>query len=769
MKTILVIEDDQNIRESIIDLLETANFRVITATNGKEGLEAAVSNYPDLILCDVMMPVMDGYEVITEIRKNKDLKETPFIFLSAKSQKIDVRKGMDLGADDYLTKPFKAQELFDAVETRIWRTEAGTKELKDTRDELEKLNQQLVAISEADIPVAMVISDVHGTIVHFSKGAERLLGYSAEEVIGKKPITMLHLPAEIMQRSAELSTELGREINASNGFLIEIPNRQDYESREWSYVRKDQSTIPVQLVVSTMKDKHGHITGYLGVAIDITERKASEAVMLQARDQAERANRMKSQFLANMSHEIRTPTNSILRFSDILHNMIQEPQAKKYLSTIISSGRTLMALINDLLDLAKIEAGKMVLNKEPINLRQLLEEIAQMFDSEVAKKKVRLLREMDAAVPSIVILDDIRLRQMLINLVGNAVKFTSEGTIKISVTAEKLNPEKSEGMLVIAVQDTGIGISEESQASIFDSFQQEHDTTTSKFGGTGLGLTITRRLVEMMGGSIGLKSRKGEGSTFTITLPRIQFIHDNIKVTEEQPTENRNVIFKPSTILVVDDLQNNIDLITGFLVDQPIKTLSALNGQEALSRMEAIKPDLVLMDLRMPVMDGWEACRSIRSNKDYDKLPVVACTASLLGSEGTVGDFDYLLLKPLNREKLFSVLMKFLPFDESGAEMPKSVAIEQSLEVESDRKRTGPIYRKLSEKYLNQIRALQSGMDVGGMENLLNSLNATAQKENLKKLQQALGALSADFEKFDLDAVAGGLITVEEIFLSEAD
>jgi PAS domain S-box-containing protein len=311
-KTILVIEDDQNIRESIIDLLETSNFNVISAPNGKEGLALAIEKVPDLILCDVMMPLMDGYEVIQAVRNEKTLKDVPFIFLSAKSQKTDMRKGMDLGADDYLTKPFRAQELFDAVETRIWKNEVGQQELRDTKVELEKLNQQMVAISEADIPVSMIISDLHGTIVHFSRGAERLLGYSATELVGKKPVTILHVKEEITERIIQLTELLGKEVNMSNSFITEIPSRYNYESREWTYVRKDKSTFPVQLVVSTILDGHGNITGYLGVGIDITEQKAAETALKYARDQAEKANRLKSQFLANMSHEIRTPMNSIL-------------------------------------------------------------------------------------------------------------------------------------------------------------------------------------------------------------------------------------------------------------------------------------------------------------------------------------------------------------------------------------------------------------------------------------------------------------------------
>lgn len=756
-KTILVIEDDPNIRESIVDLLETSNFNVLSAPNGLEGVKIAIAHVPDLILCDVMMPVMDGYEVITAIRKEKTLQETPFIFLSAKAQKSDVRRGMDLGADDYLTKPFKAQELFDAVETRIWRKEVGTRELQDTRQELEKLNNQLIAISEADIPVSMIISDLHGTIIHFSKGAERLLGYSAAEVVNRKPITLLHDRDEIMKRVSELSVTLGREVNMSNAFLTLIPNRDSYESREWTYLRKDGSRIQVQLVVSTITDKDRQITGYLGIAIDISERKAAEAALKFAKEQAEMANRLKSQFLANMSHEIRTPMNSILGFSDILQNIITDPLPKKYLATIAASGRTLMALINDLLDLAKIEAGKLVLRPEPVNLRILIDEIVQMFSPEVKKKSVELRMEMDEKLPETFELDDIRIRQMLINLTGNAVKFTPEGSIIIRVTAGRNEEDAADTYHVrIAIADTGIGIDPANQAAVFDSFQQVHDTTTSQYGGTGLGLTITQRLAEMMGGRIDLESERGKGSTFTIFLPVVRRLQGNRPATEEAVTPAARIRFRPATILAVDDVPSNLDLIVSLFLGQPIRVITARDGREGLMKAQALKPDLILMDIRMPEMDGYEATRKIRETEALRDVPVIAWTASILGDETLPKDFNALLFKPIHQDKVFQVVARFLPHVEQvELEIPKQ---EEAPEITTEdmallRQHAGA----LEERFGNKVRSLIEGLEINELEMLLSDLRAYAEQNDIRALHPHLMQLSEDAERFDLDRISTDL------------
>ena len=445
--------------------------------------------------------------------------------------------------------------------------------------------------------------------------------------------------------------------------------------------------------------------------------------------------------------------NSILGFSDILLNYVSDPQAKKYLSTIAASGRTLMALINDLLDLAKIEAGKMMLRPEPLKIRLVMDEVAQMFTEELRKKNVELRMTVGANVPEALLLDDIRLRQMLINLMGNAVKFTHQGFVGLSVEADRIGTGPGMLNLKIHVQDTGIGISRESQATIFDSFQQVHDTNTSQYGGTGLGLTITLRLAELMGGTIVLESEAGQGSTFTVSLP-------SVKILEVPKADNQNtsapiqeIRFKSSCVLAVDDVVSNLELIIGYLAPHPIRVITAHDGKDAIIKAEAVKPDVILMDLRMPEMDGWEACRRIRTIPGLDQVPVVACTASLLGNEPVEETFDAVLLKPLNRTQIYDLLCRFLPYELVGDR--RVTAIISAAEVSpEEQERLKPHYLFLSDTYAASIRAQREGLDVSEMERILKDMTAYASNNGMTVLMRALESLASAVERFDLDQIA---------------
>ncbi|MEY4930474.1 MAG: hypothetical protein RI909_1198, partial [Bacteroidota bacterium] len=584
----------------------------------------------------------------------------------------------------------------------------------------------------------------------FSRGAERLLGYSSADVIGCTNPALFHVEEEITNRRIELNTFLGKEISEFCT-LSEIPSLKGYESREWTYVRKDKTTFPVQLVISSINSSQGDIMGYVGIAIDISERKESEAQLKLAKEQAEMANRSKSQFLANMSHEIRTPMNSILGFSDILRHQITDPKSKKYLNTIIASGRTLMALINDLLDLAKIDAGKMILNPEAVNVRGLLEEVSQMFTNEAHKKSIVLLIEVETSVPTHVIIDDIRLRQMLINIIGNAVKFTHDGFIRLSVASGFLNEDHAD--LTVSIQDTGIGIDFSDQALIFESFQQAHDSTTNMYGGTGLGLTITKRLAELMHGNIRLQSEKGKGSTFTIDLPGLPVARDVEGDTMNLHDEADETQFKGATILIVDDVSSNLDLLEGYLEYHSVNIITAKNGCEGVIKAEDHIPDLILMDLRMPEMDGWEACHIIKSSATTRHVPVIACTASFLSHEA-VTSFDGLLIKPIRHSKLIHELKRFLPYTQADKLLDQEQPIRKNLSREE---------MKLHIDYLRnhfeaRIKSLQVAVEVDQMEKLLLDLTTYIRQNELTAFDATVNQLRESFEQFDLDDVNNRLI-----------
>ncbi len=385
---------------------------------------------------------------------------------------------------------------------------------------------------------------------------------------------------------------------------------------------------------------------------------------------AQDATRAKSVFLANMSHEIRTPMNAILGFSEILMEKVKDPARRDYLAIIQSSGRTLLSLIDNILDLSKIEAGKMAPRSEPFHLAALIRETCRMFDIRVAEKGIALAVEIGADIPEYVILDPVCFRQILINLIGNAVKFTESGHIRAVVQCQVAGSAACH--LTIAVSDTGIGIPPDKIDAIFQEFEQVDGRA---HGGAGLGLAITRRLVEMMDGVIAVESRLGKGSRFRVDFTRVEVCGRRSDMMAEDAAEALSeatpVTFAPAAILVVDDIPYNRELIRGFLAPYPIALIEAGDGGEALERLGDGPIDLVLTDIRMPSLNGFELLRAIReSGAVAGKPPVIAMTASVMREDVSriQGAFDGYLAKPVTRRRLLAELKRFLPF--RALEMP---------------------------------------------------------------------------------------------------
>ncbi|MSU36737.1 MAG: response regulator [Pedosphaera sp.] len=432
--------------------------------------------------------------------------------------------------------------------------------------------------------------------------------------------------------------------------------------------------------------------------------------LAKAKEFAEAANEAKSEFLANMSHEIRTPMNAILGFSELLRTQMAGSKDRNYLDAITSSGRTLLTLINDILDLSKIEAGKLELHYEPVSVARLVEEIRQIFSIKAGEKGVKLLTEIDPQLPRGLMLDEVRLRQVLFNVVGNALKFTDKGHVAIHVWAEYatagvlraseggivppglrgvkpshprsatiLQPSGTPGSrasqtpappepvetritLFLEISDTGIGIPKDQQERIFGAFSQVSGQSTRKFGGTGLGLTITKRLTEMMHGVITVQSESDKGSSFCFVFP-------NVAITELAESdalamggEGDFAQFAPATILVAGDVALNRDLLSGYFEGKGHKLITATNGLEALEQTEKQRPDVILMDMRMPELDGHETTKRLKANPALKHIPVIAVTASSFREEEAKARkiCDGFIRKPFNRAELIAELKRFL-------------------------------------------------------------------------------------------------------------
>lgn len=386
----------------------------------------------------------------------------------------------------------------------------------------------------------------------------------------------------------------------------------------------------------------------------------------QAKREAETANHTKGEFLANMSHEIRTPMNAVLGFTDLLQSRITDSQSLSYLQAIATSGKTLLTLINDILDLSKIEAGKLELHYESVNLRSLIQEIQQIFNQKAIEKNLVLTATVEDTVPDAIEIDEVRLRQILFNAVGNALKFTEQGFIQITARAQVYPNERNKYQLEIAVKDTGIGISIDQQQRIFEAFTQSAGQSNRKYGGTGLGLAITQRLTQMMGGTISLESQLGQGSLFTFVFPKVLSVE-----VERVPTlviaplnENFNQLnqFVPSTILVVDDVASNRALIEGYFANTHHTLLMAQNGKEAICLAQTHPLDLILLDLRMPEMDGLEVASQLKANPQTQSIPIVILTASSHKQEQEQVQClcHGFLRKPVSLSQLIEEIKKYL-------------------------------------------------------------------------------------------------------------
>lgn len=416
-----------------------------------------------------------------------------------------------------------------------------------------------------------------------------------------------------------------------------------------------------------MMDVSDKFSGAVVVFHDISKRVQAEEYLKQAKKDAEEASRAKSEFIANMSHEIRTPLNAINGFSELMENILTDEEQIKFIQAIRAAGKNLLMLINDILDLSKIEANMLKLQEAHVNMHHIVTEMQDTFSLTAEEKGLTIIAEVDENVPRSIIIDELRIKQILYNLISNAVKFTDKGHVKITVkTGQSTSKNPSMIDLSISVQDTGIGISEEDRADIFKPFMQKRNQQVTKYGGTGLGLSICMKLLNLMGGKISLTSAVGAGSTFYAIIPDIHI--GAIDVSTVIPDKNliQKVNFHNAKVLVVDDVQSNRLLISETLKKSGCTVYEAADGRQAVMLAEQSKPDLILMDILMPEMDGIEATQTIKKNTTIKKTPVIALTASTnehdLEKIHEYG-FNRYIVKPISLNLLLKEMMKLLPYE----------------------------------------------------------------------------------------------------------
>lgn len=501
------------------------------------------------------------------------------------------------------------------------------------------------SLVESASEFAIIATDLNGIIRIFSIGAERMLGYHAADMVGKQTLATFHLPEEVQARAAELSTETGRPVEGLAVFIHSA--RQGHaETREWTYVRKDDSRLPVQLTMSPIRGARGEITGYVGIARDITQERRTKEELRAAIQQAESASSAKSNFVANMSHELRTPMNAVLGIAYLMSNTGLSPEQKKYLDMIRASGQSLLNILNDILDFSKIEAGRMELSPAHFRLGDILNTLTMIMSVNAGEKDLELALGVDPDVPQWFVGDALRLQQVLVNLAGNAIKFTRRG--EVAVLVELAERSTTDAVLRFRVRDTGIGMTDEQRSGLFSAFYQADSTTTRRFGGTGLGLAISSRLLAMMGGKIEVQSELGQGSEFIVTLP-LQLAEGPTFLEAHEETR------RDLRLLVVDDNATS-RLCLG-------KAIATLNWQvdyaEGISQaFDCIRNTLasgqaysaMLVDWKLPEMDGLAAIKAVRVAWPRMDTRIIVTTSaygrSRLMEEDAMLQADAILVKP---------------------------------------------------------------------------------------------------------------------------
>ncbi len=640
---ILTIDDDKIDALSIVRSISKSdiNAEIDSAYSAKEGFEKLDKEQYDLIFLDYMLPDSDGISILQKIRCLGI--EVPVIFITSQGDAQIASQAILAGASDYMPKSLlTADGISHSVRNAIKLYESQN--LRKKTELALKINAKRLSEAQKLAKIGSWEINLNDGDVYFSEGMFSILELDSKQKpslsLIKSCITSL---TDLQLFESNLKEIVGREDEIHFSHRIMAKNGAVKHINQYITCINDDTNIPITI---------------LGTIQDISEQKQTEKELIQAKNIAENSVKVKERFLTNMSHEIRTPMNGVMGFARILEDTNLDENQMQSIEAIKTAGDNLMVIINDILDFSKIEADMMTFESIQFSLSKTVKSVVELLLPSALKKNIVLKETIDPQVNDAIIGDPTRLSQILINLIGNAVKFTEEGQVELVVT--KVSGSDLVSLINFNVIDSGIGIPADKVDSIFESFTQASDETTRKFGGTGLGLTITRKLVELQGGSIVVRSEIGTGSEFSFDIQYKNAAVDNVNSSKEAK-KNRDFSFlKDKKILLAEDNKIN-QLLTRKVFERWDKQIEiAENGLIAFEKIKENDYDIILMDIQMPEMDGNEVTEQVRKLSGHkSKVPIIALTAHATTDEErrciTSGMDDY-LSKPYD----FNVLLEKL-------------------------------------------------------------------------------------------------------------
>jgi PAS domain S-box-containing protein len=633
---ILIVDDREENIIALEALLKRDDIRIFSTTSPNEALKIAWETHIAIALVDVQMPEMDGFELVEMLKSNPRTRDIMVIFVTAISKETKYAvKGLGTGAVDYLYKPLDPYITSAKVDSFVHLARAQA-EIKLKNEELQSF--AIVVKNSADIICSVDAQTLR--INNINPAVEVIMGFKAAELLGK---SIVDLSVDAQQQL--FRKKLGEIIKDNLNFAV----------FELQFETFDKRIIWVECRAS-----YHNKTIFLNIS-DISPQKSYQEQLIKSKEDAEYGKKVKENFLANMSHELRTPVNGIIGITSLLLTTDVNEQQKNMLDLLETSSRSLLGVINDVLDISKIEAGKFNIVRTPNNIYDLIKSVFDLLKFRADESNIEFLLEIDHNVPQNLMVDSLRLNQILMNLLSNAIKFTPSGYVKLKVSVMQKHNDRVR--IKYSVEDSGIGVPADRLNKIFDSFEQAEEDTGNKYGGTGLGLTIVKKLAELKGGELVVTSQLGRGSIFNF----INWHTIAAKPTGKMSDKSDKVLspFNNISVLVAEDNMVNQFMLSKMLKNWNIDAEIVDNGRKAIDKLYANNYDLILMDTHMPEMNGYEAAKTIRVDFEEPKrsIPIISLSASSFGHEqeqALAAGMNDVLAKPFQPYQLHEKMSRLL-------------------------------------------------------------------------------------------------------------